>query len=315
MPRSLPIFDEEIELYFTHVPHPLVLDIGPGEGKFGRMLRRLQPSARLIGVEIEPAYIQQYRLGEIYDELWVQDATRLLEHPERVYSAVILGDCLEHLRKSAGVDLLNLLVYRSRIILIKFPVQMVQNAWQGHASEAHLSVWSERDFANFDHIYRRRDLMRLCLIRGYLSNTIEWLPENLMRRWGYPSVKAYYDEDPRRWALADQQTLRREACERTLAGLLPAGARTILVDEGQSGLLTDQALPFTERNGQYWGMPPDDAAAIAEIERQRGHGAAFIVFAQPALWALTHYPAMTDHLRRRYRCVLEEDCLVVFDLR
>jgi hypothetical protein len=44
----------------------------------------------------------------------------------RTYDAVILGDCIEHMRKSVGLDLLNFLVYRSSIIVVKFPVQMIQ---------------------------------------------------------------------------------------------------------------------------------------------------------------------------------------------
>jgi len=50
----------------------------------------------------------------------------------RTYDAVILGDCIEHMRKSVGLDLLNFLVYRSRIIVVKFPVQMIQDPYQGH---------------------------------------------------------------------------------------------------------------------------------------------------------------------------------------
>jgi hypothetical protein len=318
MPVSLPIFDDDIELYFRQAQHETVLDIGPGQGKYGRMLRRVQPSARLIGVEVDPAYVEQYKLRELYDEVWVRDAAGLMDDPRRAFSAVIIGDCIEHMRKSVGVDLLSFLVYRSRIIIVVFPVQMVQNAWRGHVSEAHLSVWSERDFADFDRIFVERDLMRLCLIRGYLSRAIEWLPPAVMRRFGYESVTAFYDEKPQRWKLADLDTRRRDLCNRELSAIIPPTARFILVDEAQSGLMADaggRAIPFVEHDGQYWGMPPDDQAAVAEVERQRQAGAAFIVFAAPALWAMTHYCGLLAHLRSRYRCVLENDRLTVFDLR
>jgi len=43
MPYSSPIFDNELELYFREVVTASVLDIGAGEGKYGEMLRRVQP--------------------------------------------------------------------------------------------------------------------------------------------------------------------------------------------------------------------------------------------------------------------------------
>jgi len=77
MPMSLPTFDEELEIYFRHAAHDNVLDIGPGEGKFGKMVRRAQPTARRIGAEVDPDYVEQYGLKEIYDELKIMDARRL----------------------------------------------------------------------------------------------------------------------------------------------------------------------------------------------------------------------------------------------
>ena len=61
MPLSLPLFDEELELYFRHAAHDSVLDIGPGEGKFGKLLRRVQPTARRLAVEVDAGYVEQYR--------------------------------------------------------------------------------------------------------------------------------------------------------------------------------------------------------------------------------------------------------------
>jgi hypothetical protein len=44
MPFSDTAYDKELELYFSLVSHPCVLDIVPGEGKYGRMLRRVRPA-------------------------------------------------------------------------------------------------------------------------------------------------------------------------------------------------------------------------------------------------------------------------------
>ena len=166
MPYSAPTFDSEVKLYFEQVRHDSVLDIGAGEGKYGRMLRRAQPKIRLISVEVDAGYVEQYKLRDIYDEVWVHDAAELMNDPGRTFDAVILGDSIEHMRKSAGLDLLNFLVYRSKISIVKFPLQMLQNIWQGHKSEAHVSVWSEHDFLGMDHLFAERNFVCLVMVRG-----------------------------------------------------------------------------------------------------------------------------------------------------
>jgi predicted O-methyltransferase YrrM len=110
---------------------------------------------------------------------------------------------------------------------------------------------------------------------------------------------------------------RLRLCKQDLEALIPPEDAFILVDQnfgsdqlGRNG----RAMPFLERDGQYFGPPADDATAIREVERLRDSRAAFIAFVWPALWWLEHYSAFHHHLRSSYRCVLENDRLVVFDL-
>ena len=104
-----------------------------------------------------------------------------------------------------------------------------------------------------------------------------------------------------------------------IAALIPPGESFILVDE--DSWVTDDELggrrriPFLERHGQYWGPPPEDSTAINELERMRTSGAGFLVFAWPAFWWLDYYSGFHRHLRSEYRCVLENERLVAFDLR
>jgi predicted O-methyltransferase YrrM len=102
-----------------------------------------------------------------------------------------------------------------------------------------------------------------------------------------------------------------------IAALVPPTDAFILVDQGQWAVDFGprHAIPFAERNGAYGGPPPDDAAAIAEVERSRAAGARFIAFGSPALWWLDHYAGFASYLRSRFTCVRETDRLVVFDLR
>src|SRR5262249_22826277 len=105
---------------------------------------------------------------------------------------------------------------------------------------------------------------------------------------------------------------------RELAVVIPEGKAFILVDENQLGsdwVDGRRAIPFLERDGEYWGKPEDDAHAIQELERLRRAGADFIVFAWPAFWWRCCYSGLQQDLRRRFPCVLENDRLMVFDLR
>jgi predicted O-methyltransferase YrrM len=103
-----------------------------------------------------------------------------------------------------------------------------------------------------------------------------------------------------------------------LTALLPPGAVLILADEDcyRDQLRADRfVLPFLERDGQYWGAPLDDDTAIRELERLRRSGASFLAFAWPAFWWLDYYSEFSAFLRANYPCTLENERLVVFDLR
>jgi hypothetical protein len=74
------------------------------------------------------------------------------------------------------------------------------------------------------------------------------------------------------------------------------------------------AVPFLERDGQYWGTPLDDETAIREMERLREDGAKFMVLWWSEYWWLEHYAKFGQHVRSNYRCLLEDDSVIVFAL-
>jgi hypothetical protein len=103
-----------------------------------------------------------------------------------------------------------------------------------------------------------------------------------------------------------------------LTSLIPPGAPLVLVDQDEfRTYLGDDCpvTPFLEKEGQYWGPPPDDETAIREAERLRQSGAKYMAFVWPAFWWLNHYSGLHEHLRSQFRSVLENDRLLVFDLR
>ena len=103
-----------------------------------------------------------------------------------------------------------------------------------------------------------------------------------------------------------------------LTALIPARDKFILVDDEKWGtevVKEQHAIPFLEKNGQYWGSPQDDDTAIQELERLHRSGANFIVFGWPAFWWLDHYTELNHYIRKHYLCVQQNDRLIVFDLR
>jgi hypothetical protein len=100
--------------------------------------------------------------------------------------------------------------------------------------------------------------------------------------------------------------------------VLPRQSRFILVDQEQiidyvpAGF---HVIPFLERNGVYYGPPPDDGTAIRELKRLRRTDADFMVFAWPAFWWLDHYTVFTRYLRSEHRCFYESERIIAFDIR
>ena len=99
---------------------------------------------------------------------------------------------------------------------------------------------------------------------------------------------------------------------------IPPGNTFILADEDQWGmheyLAGRHRIPFIERNGQYWGLPLDSKTAIREVERLQRAGATYFVFAWPAFPWFRYYPELHQYLDSKFRCILQSDRLLVFDL-
>jgi glycosyltransferase involved in cell wall biosynthesis len=124
--------------------------------------------------------------------------------------------------------------------------------------------------------------------------------------------------DPGRWR-ANGWWHQIDGALRGITALVGPGDAFILVDQDSWGVGPAiggrHRIPFLERGGGDWGEPADDATAIRELERLRESRANFMIFVQPALWWLDYYAGLHRHLRANFQCVLENDTLVVFDLR
>ena len=152
----------------------------------------------------------------------------------------------------------------------------------------------------------------------------QWLKEEV-NRWDH-CFRTLYNHSQRLGLEASLEHWRQSswphrlnAAMQDVTALVPSGSTFILVDEDQwrtgGTMASCKVLPFLERNGRYWGLPADDETAVSEFERLRQQGAEFIVFGWPAFWWLDYYRGLHSHLCHHFRCVLENERVVVFDLR
>lgn len=181
MPGSAPFFDDFIAQTFRdyHAVGRLrsVLDIGPGMGKYGRMARAICPDTRLRAVEPTRAYVRDFDLASVYDEITIGTHERLFREVDARWDVAILGDVIEHMRKSDGIDLLNFLYYRCFRIVVVWPHKWRQGSSGGVVEEAHISHWSEKDFESFpDVTFRSEQYIRLAFVAG-LSGDSETVGE------------------------------------------------------------------------------------------------------------------------------------------
>ena len=105
--------------------------------------------------------------------------------------------------------------------------------------------------------------------------------------------------------------------------IIPPEHSFILVDNGKLDIksIGDRCvIPFLDRDGKYWGTPPNSITAIRELERLRQSGIGFIAFAWPAFWLLRYYKEFNSYLCSKFPYIvhknhLNKTVLIVFDLQ
>jgi len=151
-----------------------VLDIGAGQGKYAELVRQAAPQAHIRATEISADYVAQFDLRAKYNDVRVMDAYDLIHHHKNeTYDMVVIGDCIEHLPKSRGLDLLNFLTYRCGYLLVIAPEFSYYDTAKANLDhhESHISVWSERDFIWHDRwAWMRSEVMQFFLLRGYQTS-------------------------------------------------------------------------------------------------------------------------------------------------
>lgn len=136
MPDSYGYFDADVMKFVSTLPNVWrVLDIGPGRGKFGKILKK--PYRTIDAIEIFEPYVDQFGLRDIYDKIEVGNICDY-HFTDRQYDLAIMGDILEHLSIENAQKVLAEFE-RNRIpVLVLIPYNYVQGEAYGNIHETHL---------------------------------------------------------------------------------------------------------------------------------------------------------------------------------
>lgn len=124
-------------------PNQTVLDVGAGEGKWGKLLRG--KVERIDGIEVWKPYIGRYQLHKLYDSLYNVDLREFTF--DKKYTTVILGDVLEHLSKDQAISFIDKLKANVERIFLTIPVTVcIQDGNAiGNPFETHHYHWSDKE--------------------------------------------------------------------------------------------------------------------------------------------------------------------------
>src|SRR6185436_17749387 len=296
MPSSRPNTIPTVIHLLRQLKPQSILDVGVGFGKWGHLFReytdileaerdparyrRENWRVRIDGIEGHTAYLTEMHRF-LYNQIHVGDAATLMKTLPH-YDLIFLGDIIEHFEKAAGMELLrDALAHANKAAIVTTPkFETEQEDLCGNELERHQSLWSVKDFMTFP---------------GAQVTTVDDATLlTAIAKPGVPELELTPPRQPPPVVMMRYFRARREITE-----LVPNDVPFVLVDEEhiRSMLSHARALPFLEKDGQYWGPPPDDATAIRELERMRKAGARYIVFIWTTFWWLNHYAEFARHLR------------------
>ncbi len=176
--------------------------------------------------------------------------------------------------------------------------------------------WGQEDKLFFRKVGSLQDVVRQeqrGLEHQWHPNEVAW-----KNRYGEPTPRDESDPDEVVQRAKELELDRIETSKHDLARVIPQGSRIVLVDEGRFGvdpLARLTTIPFLERDGKYFGTPSNDEIAITECERMRRQGASFIAFTWISFWWLYFYSDFCRYLKSSFPVLLENERLLVFDLR
>ena len=135
MPWSNPENQQWVLNKVVQLKPQTILDVGAGYGTYARLLRPYVP-ARYVAIEIFENYISEYKLKELYDEVWLEDVRKYVSLESDL---IIFGDVLEHMSKEEAVEVWNTARRGCKYGIISLPiVHYPQGEHFGNVHETHV---------------------------------------------------------------------------------------------------------------------------------------------------------------------------------
>jgi 2-polyprenyl-3-methyl-5-hydroxy-6-metoxy-1,4-benzoquinol methylase len=121
-----------------------VLDVGPGAGAYGRLVRQVLTVDVLDAVEAWEPYVERFALLDIYDAVTIEDVRKVTKFD---YDLVIFGDVLEHMSRDDAVAVYGLARAQAKAVIVSMPIiHYPQGEEEGNPFEAHVvDHWHHED--------------------------------------------------------------------------------------------------------------------------------------------------------------------------
>lgn len=152
-----------------------VLDIGPGYGKWGLLVRealdfmagrhdRADFATRIDGLEAFSDF-QSPLHGWVYDEILHGDVIQMVDDLA-AYDLVILGDVIEHMTKCEGIRVLTSLLHCCRNVIVATPSFFFQQDFSANPWDEHKSLWTREDFRKWPYEFEQVGMTNIAVLAG-----------------------------------------------------------------------------------------------------------------------------------------------------
>jgi hypothetical protein len=112
-----------------------VIDVGAGAGAYVKLLRPYVP-ANYAAIEIYQKNVVQYKLKELYDDVWLDDVRNFKSLQADL---IIFGDVLEHMTKEEAVSVWDVASKGCKYAILSIPViHYPQGVIDGNHHETHI---------------------------------------------------------------------------------------------------------------------------------------------------------------------------------
>lgn len=298
-----------------------ILEIGCGFGRVTRLLAEHFPNARITALDLSPDQLANARryCGEPGNVVFEQyDFYSGLSFPGAGYDVAVAIEVFLHHPRHVVLGLVEKLSGVSHCIVNidwseEWPWRTAEHVWV----HDYVAVYQEAGLQCACFLLpckvngmQQKLFIAAPQLRGEvvrLEQVIDAAVTNALTR-STSQAASDAGQWPQQLQLAVQEIMEK----------VPTGTSLILVNDDQwsneTALIGRRVVPFMERDGQYWGRPENDEAALRELERLRRAGAGYMVVGWNCFWWLAHYSRWHRHLRESFPCLLENERLIIFKL-